>query len=182
MSTAYGAGPDGMTGTHYGLGTLGVRGDQIPTDGENGPSYMAAWVQPGDEAKEFRGRVIRMPAAGTLVVQENGAFDYTGAPLNSTNSFDVQPQVDGIDFGSFVTIPLTIGAVAAVVGGNATEGDDSAGGGASGPVPVVSVGGNATEGGDQAAGGASGSFIPLTLHPSRTRRIQAGGVNRTIKP
>lgn len=197
MTFAFGAGPDHMAGTfHFGMGSFGVRGDLVPTDGENGPSPLyGCVVLPGDAAKEFRLKVTRLPSVGTLRLREDGTADYN-APVPTTDSFDGQLEVDGIDFGSPITFPLTIGS-GVIVGGNATEDSDQAGGGAT-VVPIVTVGGNATDDVDMAAGGASGpgaitggnatdgsagasggatGSSPLTVN---TKRIVRGTVSRRL--
>ena len=73
MSTSYGGTPPGITDTHYGGSDIGILGSEVPTEGLDGPSYLAG----GNPAALLRGPITRWPA-GVLVVREDGTFDYTG--------------------------------------------------------------------------------------------------------
>jgi len=78
MSTRFDsvAWPPGSTGTLFGVPGLGVRGDQIPADGDYGPSLLYGYVQPGDEAKEFSLVLTSVPTLNvvSLFVYEDGSF------------------------------------------------------------------------------------------------------------
>ncbi len=90
---------------------LGVLAENIPPDGDNGPSFLYSDVSlPGDNGKEIRCQIVAWPSAGTLVVYEDGSFEFSGAP-DGIYSFSYQLYVDGVAIGSPVTVSFSVGAV-----------------------------------------------------------------------
>jgi len=71
----------------------GVLAEDIPSTGLDGPSALYGAVSlPGDNGKEIRGYITRWPAA-PLLIDEDGAFTYSGSP----DYFDFLLDVDGVD-------------------------------------------------------------------------------------
>jgi hypothetical protein len=78
---------------------LGVRGDYIPSLGENGPSCLWPSLNlPTDAAVEVRGLLVTPPSVGSLFTYEDGSFILTGAP-NGIYSFTFRVFADGVDKG-----------------------------------------------------------------------------------
>lgn len=99
MTTSYGATPPGITGTHYGGSSLGVRGDLVPSTGLDGAGYLYAGLSlPADNAKEVRGPITRWPA-GTLVVYEDSGFTYTGSTDYALYALYVDGVASATDIG-----------------------------------------------------------------------------------
>ena len=90
---------------------LGVLGQDIPSTGDAGASYLYNDLSlPADDAKEICGRITSWPSAGTLYAYEDGSFSFTGAP-DGAYSFAYQLYVDGVATGSPVTVDLTVGVL-----------------------------------------------------------------------
>ncbi len=91
---------------HYGLGSLGVLGSQIPTG--------SSLDLPGKiSTVEYRPMVTQWPTGGTFVLLEDGSFSYTGLQ----DYFDYRLVEDGIEnttdvgFGpGIVRVMLLVGA------------------------------------------------------------------------
>lgn len=94
----------------YGVGSLGVLAENIPSTGDAGPSFLFNDLSlPADNGKEICGRITTWPTNGTLVADENGAFIYT--PFSDgADSFAYQLKVDGVDVGVPVTVGLQAGS------------------------------------------------------------------------
>jgi hypothetical protein len=102
MSTHYGS-PSlpGVSGTwtHYGNPGHGIRGDQVPGEGGDGPGYLFSGLSmPTDAAKEVRGPITRWPA-GVLVVFEDSSFSYTGPTDYALYQLYVDGQASTTDIG-----------------------------------------------------------------------------------
>lgn len=70
----------------------GVLAENIPSTGIDGPSALfGAITLPADNGKEIRGYITRWPAA-PLLIDEDGAFTYSGSP----DYFDFALYVDGV--------------------------------------------------------------------------------------
>lgn len=100
----------GTLGTPY----VGVLGSLIPATGEHGPGYAYDALVAGDETREIRGRITRWPTNGTLTAYEDTSFEYVG----TSDTFDVQIEVDGVPRGSEITHTITIGAEISLAGRN----------------------------------------------------------------
>ena len=193
MSTSYGGTPPGITGTHYGGADIGILGGAIPTDGLDGPGYLAG----GNPTALLRGPITRWPA-GTLVVYEDSAFDYSGAAdyalyqlyedgAASTTDIGYGPGIGRIELGvgaSGISGGATLDDVAAsgaltsagssALSGAVALGDASAAGSLAGEAVSI-IGGGPTLGDAAADGELIGEALGLTLTP---RRIGL----RTIRP
>ena len=91
---------------------LGVLAEHIPSDGDDGGSYLYNDISlPADAGKEICGRITTWPSAGTLFAYENGAFEFSGAP-DGDYAFTYQLYVDGVASGAG-TVSLKVGAPAA---------------------------------------------------------------------
>jgi hypothetical protein len=100
---------------------FGVKAEDIPSAGANGPSFLYASVSlPEDAGKEFCGRIVEWPSAGTLDVAEDGAFEF--AAPDGAYQFRFQLLVDAQPVGEPQTVALLVGAPAAELAGvaNAT--------------------------------------------------------------
>lgn len=105
----------------FGVGSLGVLAEDIPSTGDSGPSFLFSdLVFPADNGKEICGTITTWPTYGVLVANEDGSFNYSGAP-DGSHSFGYQLKVDGapvgpetfeyIQVGSVpVTIPCNVGS------------------------------------------------------------------------
>ena len=91
---------------------LGVLGDDIPSTGDNGGSFLYNDLSlPSDNGKEICGRITAWPSAGSLFAYEDGSFEFTGAP-DGSYSFAYQLYVDGVASGTG-TAYLQVGSVTA---------------------------------------------------------------------
>lgn len=96
---------------------LGLRGDQVPATGSDGPSALYPCITlPADAAVEVFAQLTRLPTLGVLVFEEDGSFVYTGA----TDYFEFRLWVDGVaatgDIGhgpGIVRVALNVGAAPA---------------------------------------------------------------------
>lgn len=163
MTTSYGATPPGITGTHYGGSSLGVRGDLVPSTGLDGAGYLYAGLSlPADAAKEVRGAITRWPA-GTLTVYEDSSFAYLG----STDYALYQLYVDGAASSTDIGYGAGIGRFDLNIGSSALSGNvtldavapagtlaDSGSSGLSGGVALDNV---------AVAGSLSGEIVPTAL-------------------
>lgn len=86
---------------------LGVPASQIPSTGTSGPGYLFNDVaaQGAVPTDEMRGEILTWPSAGTLVVNEDSSFVYTGA----SDSFTYRGYIKGVAYGDY-TVTLTVGA------------------------------------------------------------------------
>lgn len=74
-------------------GGHGVRGDAVPSTGTDGPSALYPCLSlPADAAVEVRGYLTRWPTAGTLAIEEDGSFIYTG----TADYFEFLLHADGV--------------------------------------------------------------------------------------
>ena len=65
-----------LASAYPGHGVLGVN---VPSEGTDGPSALyGALSLPADNAVEVRGLITRWPVNGTLTIEEDGSFSYTG--------------------------------------------------------------------------------------------------------
>lgn len=100
MTVSYGGTPPGITGTHYGGASIGVRGIEVPPDGLAGPGYIYNGLTlPDDAAKRVRGVITTWPAAGLLFPQENSAFTYTGPEGFALYRLYVDGVASAVDIG-----------------------------------------------------------------------------------
>lgn len=76
-----------------------------PIDGNPG-GILYNDVQAGDEGKWFSFTIVSPPPTGTLSINPDGTFTYTGATGNTGASFTYQLEVDGVAVGSPVTVTL----------------------------------------------------------------------------
>lgn len=94
---------------HYGVGGLGVLGQNLAQAGLNGQGYLAQFVTlPADNLKEVSGLITAYPSAGNFVPVEDGSFLFSGAP-DGLYSFTFDPKVDGVSQG-LTTKYIVIGA------------------------------------------------------------------------
>jgi hypothetical protein len=106
MSYCYG-GTKTPDGYHYGLGGLGVRGDEIPDFGVAGPALQYEDITlPGEAADEFRVVLLTTPTLGTLFVYEDSSFEYSGP--DGVHTFTYAGYKNGVLYGT-ATVTLTIG-------------------------------------------------------------------------
>lgn len=93
---------------------LGLRGDQVPATGTDGPSALYPCITlPADAGVEVFAQLTRLPTLGVLDFDEDGSFTYTGA----TDYFEFRLWVDGVaatgDIGhgpGIVRVALNVGA------------------------------------------------------------------------
>lgn len=98
---------------------LGLRGDQVPATGADGPSALYPCLSlPADAATEVFMQLTRLPTLGTLTPDEDGSFVYTGA----TDYFEFRLWAAGVPFTAdigfgpgIVRVSLAVG-VQAIVG------------------------------------------------------------------
>lgn len=89
----------------------GVRADQIPSTGTNGPGFLFNDVaaQNGQPSDEFRALILTLPTQGTFEPNEDSSFVYTGA----SDSFTYRGYKNGVAYGDY-TVTMTIGTGQAV--------------------------------------------------------------------
>lgn len=88
----------------YGNGGLGVLGAAILATtgtGADGQGYLYSQVQPGDEGKEFQGRILAWPTAGVFFPYADGSFSFSGAP-DGVYSFTFEGKADGVIYAASV--------------------------------------------------------------------------------
>ncbi len=155
MSTAYGAGPTGLSGTHYGGPGLGVRGDQVPSTGMNGPPPLYDLLTlPADAAKEFMFRVTAVPVGLTFFnAAENGAMQAEGPDGPRVGAFSLYQN--GVLLGSDA-FTLYFGPQPELAGGAQMDGVVASGGIAGVPPSSGNLTGSAALDGVAAGGGIAG--------------------------
>lgn len=177
MTTSYGATPPGITGTHYGGSSLGVRGDLVPSTGLDGAGYLYAGLSlPADNAKEVRGPITRWPA-GTLVVYEDSSFTYTGSTDYALFALYVDGVASATDIGYGAGIgrfDLNIGS-STLSGGVTLDAVAPAGTLAGG---VSQVSGNCTLGAVDPSGVMYGGPVADLAQPIFSRSIGQGSDRR----
>lgn len=117
---------------------LGVLAEDIPSDGDNGASYLYNDISiPADSGKEICGRVTTWPSAGTLYAYEDGSFEFSDAP-DGNYSFQYQLYVDGVASGTG-TVSLQVGASTVTISAAAANAvfSGSAGGGAAVSIDAI---------------------------------------------
>jgi hypothetical protein len=88
---------------------LGVPGSLVPSSGDSGPAYLYNDLAlPADANAEVTGRILSWPSAGTLTVNEDSSFIFSGAS-DGSYSFTYQARFDGVDIGSPRTVTLIVG-------------------------------------------------------------------------
>ena len=100
-----------LASAYPGHGVLGVN---VPSDGTDGPSALYGVLSlPADNNVEVRGLITRWPVNGTLTIEEDGSFTYTG----TTDYFEFLLYADGvastvdIGYGAGISrITLQVGA------------------------------------------------------------------------
>lgn len=96
----------------YGNSGLGVTGAVIratTATGTHGPGILYDdWDNSGDDAKEFRARIVTPPSAGSLFVYEDGSFTLDGA-ADGSYSLVYRLFVDGVDLGT-ATETINVGS------------------------------------------------------------------------
>jgi hypothetical protein len=101
-----------------GLGILGSTILLTTGGGTDGDGVLFNDVEAGDEAKEFRAYITAPPSAGTLVMDEDGTFTFTGAAVDTAT---YEGFADGVSYGTAtVTLYDTAAAVLAAVSGSAS--------------------------------------------------------------
>lgn len=89
---------------------LGVIGSLIPSEGDNGAALAYNDLSlPADADKEIRIEILTRPSAGTLFVNEDTSFTFSGP--DGAYSFSYRLYVDGVATGSPVTVSLSVGLV-----------------------------------------------------------------------
>lgn len=89
---------------------LGVLGSDIPSTGEDGPSFLYNDLDlPNDANKEIRALILTWPSDGDLFVYEDGSFSFTDAP-DGTYFFTYDLYVDGVKVGDTATVTLNVGS------------------------------------------------------------------------
>lgn len=131
-SHAYGGDPAGMAGAyHYGTGSIGTLGSDIPTDSFIYPSLSL----PADAAKEYYGLITSIPAGLTIVTMEPGDYDASANDGTYTVPFDLYEW--GVKLTPSASFALTFGgATVSLTGANSTGGAAS-GTGAISVTPAV---------------------------------------------
>lgn len=76
-----------------------------PIDGNQG-GILYNDVEAGDEGKWFSFYIVTPPPTGTLSINPDGTFTYSGATGNAGATFTYQLEVDGVEVGSPVTVTL----------------------------------------------------------------------------
>lgn len=108
-----------LSSAYVGHGITGADMRATTGTGTHGPGYLYNdWDSSADDAKEFRGLLLSVPAAGTFAAWEDGSFTLSGAP-DGVYTFDYRLFVDGADLG-VATVTITIGAAGASVSHSAT--------------------------------------------------------------
>jgi hypothetical protein len=93
-------------------GCNGVLASEIPLTGTDGASLLANDIVPGDvSTHEYSVEMLSYPSAGVLLVDDDGAFSFTGAP-NGTYTANQRVKIDGE--ASDTTLTLTVGAASTV--------------------------------------------------------------------
>ena len=110
------------TDRYLGTNQCGVLGSSLPSTGTAGPGYMYPVVQADSSllSKQVRGKITRQPSVGTLLAFDDSSFIYTRGS-DGTDSFDFQPYVNGIPYGSEKSVVLTVGAPSAAPPGAASR-------------------------------------------------------------
>lgn len=148
----------------------GVLGSEIPSTGANGPAPMWYALQPGDEAKEFCGRITTwptLPEGATFEADENGAVRLLNAP-DGVYSYAYQLLVDYAPVGTPKTVEIAVGEpVAAQLDGTATATSSASGT----LTTVINIAGTAT-----ATSGALGTLTTgIALSGTATAASSASG-------
>ncbi len=87
---------------------IGIPAENIPENGEAGPSVLFNDVSlPADNGKEIRWVIEVWPTAGTFIPYEDGSFSFTDAPDGSYTAV-YREYEDGVDKGT-ATIYLNVG-------------------------------------------------------------------------
>lgn len=92
----------------------GIQSQNIPSTGTSGAGYLyndiaAQGAAPTDE---MRGEILAWPSAGTLTINEDSSFSFTGAP-NGSYSFNYRGYRNGVTYGDY-TVTLVIGGGASI--------------------------------------------------------------------
>ena len=146
--TVWGGKPPGVSGTHWGMRTVGVRGDQVPSSGLNGAGLIYDLiVLPAEAANRFRYRVTARPPLLTFFTHdEYSAFEAEGPDGLHTGTLELT-----MDGAVVFSVPFDIVIGAGLSGSASLDGIGSAGGGFSlGPASTLT--GDAQLGGMGAAG------------------------------
>ena len=155
-----------------GVPGLGVLGSAILTttnNGGSGPGILFNDVQAGDDNKEFRAEVLTWPTAGTIDLQEDGRFTYTGL---SADALSYRLWVDGVSIGTAsVSLYGALAEVTLGAGSDATATGDA--GGAALFAYTLGAGADAAATADAGGGIASGLLLGAGADVSAT--ADAGG-------
>lgn len=96
----------------YGVSGIGIPGATIRAEtatGDHGPGFLYDdWDDASDDAALFRLEAVTWPTAGTLKVDENGAFYFADAP-DGVYSFVYKGWRNGVDSGN-ATETLRVGS------------------------------------------------------------------------
>jgi phage gp36-like protein len=176
MSTAYGSGPPGLIGTHYGGAGLGVLGSSIPSSGLNGPSILyPGLVLPAEANDEFMLRILTVPAGLTLfTVDEYGRVQAEGPDGLYTGTYDAARN--GVFYGPS-TYSIAIGPQVTVSGGYVLA--DLVAGGGIGFAPAL-LGGGFTLG-TVVASGFVHQADRLTRYATPQAYIQRFGLDEAVQ-
>lgn len=164
-----------ILGTPY----VGLLSEQIAEEtatGTDGPGllYNEA-VAPENAGKRLRLRVEPWPAAGTLTVAENGAYEWSGLP-DGSHTLTYGVYVDGVHQGD-ATLSVTVGAASANAPGAALSAMASiSGGAATGGEAANAPGAELSATASLVAGAATGGGGALTLSPADIAAIAAAVV------
>lgn len=104
-----------LTGAyHFGVGGLGVRGDEVPSTGTHGAGYLYNDITlPGEAADEFYGYITSPPVGlTTFFAYEDSSFSAAGP--DGVYSFTYTGYKNGASYGS-ATATFTIGATVLAV-------------------------------------------------------------------
>ncbi len=97
-----------------GTSGLGIKAENIPSTGDAGSSFLYDDLAfPADTGKEIRGRITTWPALGSIFIDEDGSFNYTGP----STYFAYQLYVDGVAVGTPQWVTIVVGGVTPSVGG-----------------------------------------------------------------
>lgn len=135
MSAIYGGSPQGLSGAFFGGHRLGVLAETVPATGVDGPGYLFGGLTfPADTGKRVRGPITRWPTNGTLTVNADSSFTYSGTTDYALFLLipDGSPSNANIGYGPGIgRIDLLVGGGSGALSGS-LFGDDAAPGGSLG--------------------------------------------------
>ena len=157
----------------YGVSGIGITGATIRAEtatGDHGPGFLYDdWDDSSDDAALFRLEAVTWPTAGTLKVDENGAFYFTDAP-DGVYSFVYKGWRNGVDRGNS-TETLQIGSIPGNASGSfaalaLTPATASAKGKGKAPASLSNLALEASTGGAKGKAKATANLTTLSVDPA----------------